>query len=257
MIRADWLGERAQRHPERLAVIDAASGRRHTFRRFDARANQIAHFCEQWVGLLPGDRIGLLSTPSDDVLQIAVGAGKLGLTALLLDPNASPESLVAAINEHGPRTVFHGLAQAGLVREIWFEVNSVEHLIPLRGSVDTANFEDIVAHYPPLPGSWTPQEDVPWVYFAAEEMAWANLEEAEIEAAPTGGQDVIAGPLHHPAGLAAALHALNSGQCVIVEGDGVRIVESPGEMAAPDEDGEGGSTRNVPTGPSWLPHEFV
>lgn len=256
MAQADWLGECAQAYPHRIAVVDAASGRRHTFQSFDTRANQIAHFCEQWVGLLPGDRVGLLSTPSDDVLQIVVAAGKLGLTALLFDPGASPESLIAAMNEHGPRTVFHGLAQAGLVREIWFEVNSVEHLIPLRGFVDTANFEDIVAHYPPLPGSWAQHEDVPWIHFVAEEMAWANPEAAESEDALASGQDVIAAPLHRPASLAAALRALRVGQCVIVESDGVRIIESPGEMASPGE-GEDRSTRNMSTGPSWLPHEFV
>lgn len=253
---ADWLGDFAQRHPQRIAVIDASSGRRHTFGSFDQRANQIAHFCEQWVGLLPGDCIGLLSTPSDDVLQIVIAAAKLGLTALLLDPATSHEELIAAINQHGPRTVFHGLPQADLVREIWFEVNSVEHLIPLRGAVDTANFEDIVAHYPPIPPYWELEEDVPWVRFAAEGIIWSGLGPVADDDWPEAEVGTVPVPLHHSHGLAAAVQALRSGRGVVVEMNSVRVIESPGEMRPTEEPGSA-SQRNVPTGRSWLPHEFL
>jgi acyl-CoA synthetase (AMP-forming)/AMP-acid ligase II len=256
MSGADWLGDCAQRYLNRIAVIDAASGRRHTFRSFDKRANQIAHFCEQWVGLLPGDCIGLLSTPSDDVLQIVVAAGKLGLTALLLDPAASPETLIAAINEHSPRTLFHGLAQAGLVQEIWFDVNSVEHLIPLRGAVDTANFEDIVAYYSPVCPSMEWKVDVPWVCFASEGINWPGLEVVTASDLPEDGPHTVAAPLHRPDGLAAAMKALRSGQCVVVEGDSVGVIEAPDDLG-PTEDSGSASQRNMPTGRSWLPHEFL
>jgi acyl-CoA synthetase (AMP-forming)/AMP-acid ligase II len=255
MTWADWLGDYAQHHPNRIAVIDAASGRRHTLRGFDNRANQIAHFCESWVGLLPGDCIGLLSTPSDDVLQITVAAAKLGLTALLLEPAASSDTLISAINEHRPRTVFHGLAQADLVHEIWFEVDSVEHFIPLRGAVDTANFEDIVAHYPPIPPSVGLEDDTPWVVFAAEEITW-SAREVVADDVPDAGVGTVAAPLHRPPGLGAAVQALRSGQCVVVETDSVKIIESPAELSPTEEDGIA-SQRNVPRGRSWLPHEFL
>jgi acyl-CoA synthetase (AMP-forming)/AMP-acid ligase II len=253
---ADWLGDCVQHHPDRIAVMDEASGRRHTFRSFDSRANQIAHFCEQWVGLLPGDCIGLLSTPSDDVLQIVVAAGKLGLTALLLDPAASPEGLIVAINQHSPRTLFHGRAQGGLVHEIWFDVNSVEHLIPLRGAVDTANFEDIVAYYPPIRPSMEWEVDVPWACFAAEGINWPGLEAGAANDLPQDGPHMVAAPLHRPDGLAAAVKALRSGRCVVVEGDSVRVIEAPDDLG-PTEDPDSASQRNVPTGRSWLPHEFL
>jgi len=255
----DWLGEVAQHHPDLLAVVDAASGRRHTFGSFDSRANQIAHFCEQWVGLEPGDCIGLLAAPSDDVLQIVVAAGKLGVTALLLDPAAAPDGLIAAINAHGPRTVFYGLAQAELVRQVWFKVDSVEHFIPLRGALDTADFEDIVAYYPTTPPEVERAAGAPWLRFAVEGMPWAGLEEALAAAARSVSGDGpwrVAGPLYRPAGLAAALAGLQAGRCVVVEADAVQVVESPGAVPPSAEDA-GATVRNVPTGPSWLPHEFL
>jgi len=253
---ADWLGDCVQRHPDHLAVMDAASGRRHTFRSFDDRANQIARYCEGWLGLLPGDCIGLLSTPSDDILQIVAAAGKLGLTALLLDPGASSDGLIPAINAHAPRTLFHGLAQANLAQEIWFEVDSVEHLIPLRSPVDTANFEAIVAHYSPVLPLVEVGEAVPWVRFAAEGMAWPGLGSATAGVLPDDGPWTVAVPIHRPQGLAAAVMGLRWGRCVIVKSDAVKVVESPGEAEAPEEDSTD-SRRNLPTGRSWLPHEFL
>ena len=211
MSNADWLGDRAQDHPNRMAVVDAANQRRHSYRGFDNRANQIAHFCDQWVGLLPGDCIGLLATPSDDVLQIVVAAGKLGLTALLLDPAASPDDLIVAINQHGPRTLYHGLTQADLVEELWFEVDSLEQVIPLRGAVDTANFEDIVAHYSPTPPSIDREDEVPWLRFAAEDVTWADLEAVAAFASADDQPDGVPAPIYRPDGLAAALLALRDG----------------------------------------------
>jgi acyl-CoA synthetase (AMP-forming)/AMP-acid ligase II len=253
---ADWLGKRAEHHPDRIAVIDAANGRRHTYQGFDNRANQIAHFCERWVGLQPGDCVGLLSTPSDDVLQIVVAAGKLGLTALLLDPVAATDELIVAVNEHSPRTVFYGLAQAGLVQEIWFEVDSVEHFIPLRGAVDTANFEDIVAHYPPLPPSVSLEGDSPWVCFANEKPTWSHGELLAEDATVMGEPRTITAPLYRPAGLVTAVQALKSGQCVTIAEDSITVIESPTDMR-PTEEAGFPSQRNVPQGRSWLPHEFL
>ncbi len=252
----DWLSEVAQRQPDLIAVVDTAGQRRHTFGSFDNRANQIAHFCEQWVGLEPGDGIGLLAAPSDDGLQIVVAAGKLGVTALLLDPAAAPDELIAALNAHGPRTVFYGLAQAELVRRVWSRVDSVEHFIPLRGALDTADFEDIVAYYPTTP-EVGPAASAPWLRFAAEGIAWAGLDEALAAAAlPEEGPWRVAAPLYRPAGLAAAVAGLCAGRCVVVEADAVHVVESPG-AASPTADEADATLRNVPTGPSWLPHEFL
>ena len=253
----DWLGEVAQRQPDLIAVMDSASGRRHTFGSFDSRANQIAHFCEQWVGLWPGDCVGLLSAPSDDVLQIALAAGKLGLTALLLDPAAAPDALIDAVNAHGPRTVFYGLAQAELVRQVWFKVDSVEHFIPLRGAVDTADFEDIVAYYSPTPPEVERVASVPWLRFAAEGITWPGLEEALAAGDLSGaGPWQVASPLSRPAALAAAIAGLRAGRCVVVEADTVRVVEAPDETTPTAEDADA-TLRNVPSGPSWLPHEFL
>jgi hypothetical protein len=252
----DWLGEVAQRYPDLIAVMDIASGRRHSFGSFDNRANQIAHFCEQWVGLWPGDCVGLLAAPSDDVLQIAVAAGKLGVTALLLDPTAAPDGLIAAINAHSPRTVFYGLAEAGLVRQVWFEVDSVEHFIPLRGAVDTADFEDIVAYYPTAPPQ-VKAAGVPWLRFAVEGLAWAGLEEALAAADLAGdGPWRVDAPLYRPAGLAAAVAGLRTARCVVVEADAVQVIESSGAVPPTSEDADA-TVRNVPTGRSWLPHEFL
>ncbi|GAB4531910.1 MAG: hypothetical protein Kow0063_11810 [Anaerolineae bacterium] len=250
-----WPGDYDLQDASRIAVIDAKSGRRHTFKDFDERTNQIAHFCESWVGLRPGDCIGLLSTPSDDVLQIVIAAAKLGLMALILDVADPPEALAAAINQHSPRTVFYGLAQASLIQELWFEVDSVEHIIPLRGAVDTANFEDIVAYYPPTPPALVGDEKGQVVCFASDGTTWSGEELFAGDETQDSGAVPVAAPLHSPAGLRAAMQALQSGGCVVIETDAVKIIEPPTGMSPTREEGAA-SRRNVPRGRSWLPHEF-
>jgi hypothetical protein len=173
-----------------------------------------------------------------------------------LDPTASPDTLIAPIEAHTPRTVFYGLAQADLVQEIWFEVDSVEHFIPLRGAVDTANFEDIVAHYPPTPPLSQPEEQVPWVRFAAEAITWSIEEPLAGEESSDDVPGTVAPPLFRPGGLSAAVRGLREGQSVVVERDSVAIIEAPVEMR-PTEDEGSGTQRNVPRGRSWLPHDFM
>jgi len=49
---------------------------------------------------------------------------------------------------------------------------------------------------------------------------------------------------------------LQAGRCVVVEADAVQVIESPGAGPPTAEDADA-TVRNVPTGPSWLPHEFL
>jgi hypothetical protein len=145
------------------------------------------------------------------------------------------------------------------VRHMWFEIDSVEHFIPLRGAVDTADFEDIVAYYPTTPPEVAGAADVPWLRFAVEGLTWAGLEEALAAAANSVSGDGlwrVAAPLYRPAALAAAVAGLHAGRCVVVEADAVQVDESPG-AAPPTAEEADATVRNVPTGRSWLPHEFM
>ena len=135
-------------------------------------------------------------------------------------------------------------------------MDSLEQVIPLRGAVDTANFEDIVAHYSPTPPSIDREDEVPWLHFAAEDVTWADLEAVTAFASADDQPDEVPAPIYRPDGLAAALLALRDGQGVVVNMDSVEIISSPEEIS-PTEEPQAGSQRNVPTGRSWLPREFM
>jgi hypothetical protein len=94
------------------------------------------------------------------------------------------------------------------------------------------------------------------VCFAAEEVTWSIEEVLVGEEASGDLMGTVALPLFRPGGLAAAMQGLRSGQCVVVETGSIEIIEPPTEMRPTEEEGSG-VQRNMPTGRSWLPHEFL
>jgi hypothetical protein len=94
------------------------------------------------------------------------------------------------------------------------------------------------------------------VRFAAEEITWSTEELWAGDHASDNKLGTVAAPLYRRDGLAAAVQALRSGQCVVVEEDAVTVMEAPAEMQPSGDEGSG-SQRNVPQGRSWLPHEFM
>ncbi len=78
MLHADVLGERARLTPDRLALVEVASGRRLTYRDLNTRAEACAR---TWLelGLAPGDRVAVLSGNRVEFLDAFFAAAKTGI----------------------------------------------------------------------------------------------------------------------------------------------------------------------------------
>ena len=66
MYHIDWIKRHAERTPEKLALVDAASGRTFTYAQLNQRANRFASFMSETLGLQRGDRISILAQNSSD-----------------------------------------------------------------------------------------------------------------------------------------------------------------------------------------------
>lgn len=73
----DWLDKRARLTPDRLALIDYASGRETTYSEWDRRANRVANFLRQ-LGVGKGDRVAVYASNCSAYLDLFWAAPKIG-----------------------------------------------------------------------------------------------------------------------------------------------------------------------------------
>ncbi|HEU4535934.1 MAG TPA: AMP-binding protein, partial [Polyangiaceae bacterium] len=73
----DFLGRRASLSPERVALTDAASGRRVTYAEWDAAANRTANLLRS-LGVGAGDRVAVYAGNCVEYLDIWMACAKAG-----------------------------------------------------------------------------------------------------------------------------------------------------------------------------------
>lgn len=64
MLVGDWLAKRELLTPDKVALIDAATGERRTYREWNARATAAAHLLRERLGVQKGDRVAVLAANS-------------------------------------------------------------------------------------------------------------------------------------------------------------------------------------------------
>jgi len=74
----DWLDKRSKLTPERVGLIDYATGRKDTYAEWDVRVNRTARFLAS-LGLAKGDRLAVYSGNRVEYLDVFFAAGKLGI----------------------------------------------------------------------------------------------------------------------------------------------------------------------------------
>jgi fatty-acyl-CoA synthase len=70
MVHFDWIQRHAERTPDKLALVDAHTGRTFTYTRFNERANRLASFLKQTLGIERGDRVSILAKNSSDYYEV-------------------------------------------------------------------------------------------------------------------------------------------------------------------------------------------
>jgi fatty-acyl-CoA synthase len=114
MFTFDWLAQRALLSPDKLALFDAATGRRYTYAQFHERASRLGEFLRDEWAIRPGDRVAILATNSTDYFEALYACAKVRaipeLEAIVHDsrPRAliyDPQFAAAAHALHGPTSI--------------------------------------------------------------------------------------------------------------------------------------------------------
>lgn len=113
----DWLAKRAAYHPEKTALVEAATGRRFSYKELDEQSERAASYLES-AGLRAGDRLAVLSGNSAEVLFAFFGAGRLGAIFVPLNTRLAPPELAAIVERARPSMVFYSVEYAVLAEAL-------------------------------------------------------------------------------------------------------------------------------------------
>ncbi len=154
-----WIAHHSRRTPDKIAMVDLASGRRFTYAEFDARLARLAGHLRNQLTISRGDRVAVLAQNTTDTLEIQFACGRLGAVFLPLNTRLTVPELRYILDDAAPRVLlFDGdlaetaFALAGLCKvEATLEVRrrrlataAIQKLKPLT-SVEEVGLDDLSA----------------------------------------------------------------------------------------------------------------
>ncbi len=114
---ADFARRRAETSPDRIAFAEAASGRRFTYRDFDARADRAAHLLGT-LGVVRGDRVATLTLNEIAFFEILVAAARIGAIVVPLNWRLATDELRPILADCAPRLLVHDAANAEMAAKL-------------------------------------------------------------------------------------------------------------------------------------------
>lgn len=127
----DWL-ERGERYwPENVAVVDVAKGEagRFTYRQLNQRANKLANWLRDVVGVRRGDRVGLLALNGVEFLDAFFACGKLGAIGVPYNWRSHWRELVDLIEVTQPKALIYSDDFKANVAEIEQATRTTHHAL--------------------------------------------------------------------------------------------------------------------------------
>ena len=107
MYHFDWIKRHAERTPEKLALVDAHTGRQFTYAQFNARANRLASFLRDELGVEPGDRVSILAQNSSDYFEVLFACAKIGAILNTLNWRLAVPELAYILNDCTPQVLIY------------------------------------------------------------------------------------------------------------------------------------------------------
>jgi acyl-CoA synthetase (AMP-forming)/AMP-acid ligase II len=127
---------------DRIAVTDHAG--EWSFRRFFGR---VARFGQAMhgLGLLRGDRIGLLLPDIREYIESDYGAMAAGLVRVPMDPRAARVEIIAQLRHVGARALIIHADLAAMAEGLRGEIETLDHIVAVGGCIrGTTNYEELL-----------------------------------------------------------------------------------------------------------------
>jgi len=103
----DWIAHFGRRTPDKLAVVDLASGRKLNYAQFDDRISRLATHLHDRLGIARGDRVAVLALNTTDTLEVQFACGRLGAVFLPLNTRLTIPELHYIVGDAAPKMMIH------------------------------------------------------------------------------------------------------------------------------------------------------
>ena len=133
MHAADLLSTRAYLTPDREALVYLHTGERFTYRQLNARANRLANFLRERLGVQKGDRVSILAHNSPVYIDLFYGLAKIGAIFAPLNWRLTASELAYIVNDCEPSVLICGSEFTGTLAELLPQVR-VAHLVSVEGA---------------------------------------------------------------------------------------------------------------------------
>jgi fatty-acyl-CoA synthase len=141
----DWVAHHAKTTPNKLATIDLASGRRHSYAKMNDRVGRLAGFLES-AGIGKDDRVGLIALNSTDILDVIFATWRVGAVHLALNFRLTAPELAFIVGDAAPKLIFVDTAFSGLKDALapqnpelqWVELDGLGGETPFEAAIAAA-----------------------------------------------------------------------------------------------------------------------
>jgi fatty-acyl-CoA synthase len=107
MYHFDWIQRHTERTPGKLAMVDAHTGRTYTYAQMNERANRLASFLQDSLGVVSGDRVSILAQNCSEYFEALFACGKSGAILNTLNWRLAVPELEYILSDCGPRVLVY------------------------------------------------------------------------------------------------------------------------------------------------------
>ena len=126
----DWLDKRAKLTPDRVGLIDAATGAETTFAEWNERANRTANYLSS-LGVGKGDRVAVYASNRSEYVDLFWAAPKIGAILQNLNWRLTVHELRGIVEDGEPKVLIYSEDWRDEVEELKPSFTTVEHIVAM------------------------------------------------------------------------------------------------------------------------------
>ncbi|MGH2524144.1 MAG: acyl-CoA synthetase, partial [Anaerolineales bacterium] len=163
MYTFDWLAKQAELRPDKIALVDTATGREFTYAQFNERASRFAAFMRDEWRIQSGERVAVLAHNGSDYFEMLYGCARLGAILVPLNWRLATPELQGILQDCTPRALIYDAAFAEAANVLGEGLPTPPLSLQGSGAGGEGGYEDALASAPGQSILMPPRPlDAPW-----------------------------------------------------------------------------------------------